>query len=67
MNQPSSTITAAFLAAQGMAILWAVAAEFFGITASEFLVSSSTGFVAGLVGYFWPERVYPDGFPSGGA
>lgn len=62
MNQPSSTITASFLAGMGMSLLWLVLSEFFGIKASEALVSLSVTFVASVVGYFWPEKVHPDYF-----
>lgn len=65
MNKPSSTIQAATLAGLAMAVVWQVLAEFFGVTASELLVSSSTALASGVVGYFWPERVYPEGWKDG--
>lgn len=58
MNQPSSTITAAFLAGMGMSLAWLIASEFFQIKASEALVSLSVTFVSTLVGYFKKETVY---------
>jgi len=58
MAQPSSTITAAFLAGMAMSLAWLVASEFFQISASEALVSLSVTFVASLVGYLKNERVY---------
>lgn len=63
MNQPSSTITAAFLAGMGMSLAWLIASEFFGIQASEAVVSLSVTFVSSLVGYFKPETVYANGAP----
>lgn len=63
MNQPSSTITAAFLAGMGTTLAWLVASEFFGITASEPLVALSVTFVSSVVGYFKPENVYANGAP----
>jgi ABC-type uncharacterized transport system permease subunit len=62
MNQPSSTITAAFLAGMAMSLVWAIASEFFGIKGSESIVSLSVTFVGSAVGYFWPETVHPDRF-----
>lgn len=58
MNQPSSTITATFLAGMAMSLAWLVAGEFFGVTASEALVSLSVTFVSSLVGYLKKETVY---------
>lgn len=58
MNQPSSTITAAFLAGMGVSLIWLIAAEFFDVHASETLVSLSATFVSALVGYIKKETTY---------
>jgi len=63
VQQPSSTITAAFLAGLGISLGWLVASEFFGVNASEALVSLSVTFGSSLVGYLKPENVYPNGAP----
>lgn len=59
MQQPSSTITAAFLAGMAMSLAWLVAGEFFDVHASEALVSLSVTFVSSVVGYFKRETVLP--------
>ena len=63
MNQPSSTITAAFLAGMATSLGWLIASEFFGVQGSEAIVALSVTFVSSLVGYFKPENVYPNGAP----
>lgn len=66
-DQPSSTITAAFLAGMGMSLFWLLLSEFYlepiGRTISPQLVSLSVTFVASLVGYFKKENVLPLGQP----
>ena len=57
MNKPSSTITAASLAAAGVTLLWAIVDNFSAISVSATLVSGSTAFVAALFGYFKKENV----------
>ena len=59
MNKPSSTITAAFLAGTGAAIVWETVGTFTGINPSPGLVSQSSVFIAGLVGYYKKENVLP--------
>lgn len=64
MNQPSSTITAAFLAGMAMSLFWLVYSWLhLGPDATPEIVSVSTTFVSTLVGYLKPERVYANGAP----
>lgn len=65
MNQPSSTITAAFLAGLAVTLAWKLAVQYAGIQADETTVALSVTFVSSLVGYFKPENVYPAGWNSG--
>ena len=66
MNQPSSTITAAALAASGMTLFWLLYAWLqWGPAAPEAVVAFSTGFASTLVGYFKRETVYPEGWKDG--
>ncbi|MGY8962559.1 MAG: hypothetical protein ACKVKT_03275 [Rhodospirillales bacterium] len=57
MNKPSSTITAATLAASGITLIWGVVDTFTAITVSAMLVSASTAFVAAVFGYLKKETV----------
>ena len=57
MNRPSSTITAATLAATGLTLVWGLIDTFTAITVGAMLVSASTGFVAAIFGYFTKEKV----------
>ena len=69
MNKPSSTITAAFLSGIATTLVWQLAQQFYfgpqGISVDPALVSTCTTFVGSLVGYFWPETVYPEGWKAG--
>lgn len=58
MNQPSSTITAAFLAGTTTSLLWALWSWLGTAVPPPEVVSLSTTLVASLVGYLKPERVY---------
>lgn len=58
MNQPSSTITAAFLAGTATSLLWALWSWLGTSVPPPEVVSLSTTLVASLVGYLKPERVY---------
>ncbi len=58
MNQPSSTITAAFLAGTATSLLWALWSWLGTAVPPPEVVSLSTTLVASLVGYLKPERVY---------
>lgn len=57
MNKPSSTITAATVAATGVTLVWALVDNFSAIAVSATVVSGSTAFVAALVGYLKKEKV----------
>ena len=57
MNKPSSTITAASLAAAGVTLVWAIVDNFSAISVSATLVSGSTAFVAAVFGYLKKENV----------
>jgi hypothetical protein len=59
MNQPSSTITFAFLAGQCAAVFWALIATFTNIEVSPTLVGESVILAAGIAGYFKKETVLP--------
>lgn len=69
LMQPSSTITAAVLAGTGAALGWLIFGQFYlrphGITLDPEIVSLSTTFVSGVVGYFKKENVLPITRPGG--
>lgn len=57
LSKPSSTITAAALAATAVTLLWALVDNFSSISVSATVVSGSTAFVATAFGYFKKENV----------
>ena len=57
MNRPSSTITAATLAATGVTLIWMLIDSFSALSVSAGVVSGSTAFVAAAFGYFKKENV----------
>jgi hypothetical protein len=57
MNKPSSTITAAALAASGLTLIWGLVDTFTAIQVGAMLVSASTAFVAAVFGYLKKEKV----------
>lgn len=57
MNKPSSTITAATLAATGITLIWMLVDSFTALSVSAGVVSGSTAFVAAVFGYFKKENV----------
>jgi len=59
MNKPSSTITAATLAATGVTLVWMLVDNFTALSVSAGVVSGSTAFVAAVFGYFRKETVLP--------
>jgi len=59
MQKPSSTITAATLAAAGITLIWMLVDNFSAISVSAGVVSGSTAFVAAVFGYFKTENVLP--------
>ena len=59
MNKPSSTITAATLAATGVTLIWMLVDNFTALSVSAGVVSGSTAFVAAVFGYFRKETVLP--------
>jgi hypothetical protein len=59
MNKPSSTITAASLAAAGVTLIWMLIDNFSALSVSAGVVSGSTAFVAAVFGYFRKETVLP--------
>lgn len=63
LAQPSSTITAAFLAGAGMTLFWQLLDWLYltpnGLTPPAALVSGSVAFVSSVFGYFKKETVYP--------
>ena len=59
MNKPSSTITAATVAASGATVLWGLVETFTTIEPSAMLVSGSTAFAAAFAGYLKRETVLP--------
>lgn len=59
MNRPSSTITAAALAAAALTFVWGLVDTFTTIQVSAMLVSASTALVAAIFGYFRKETVLP--------
>lgn len=59
MNKPSSTITAAALAASAVTLIWMLVDSFSALSVSAGVVSGSTAFVAAAFGYFRKETVLP--------
>ena len=59
MNKPSSTITAATVAASGSTVIWGLVETFTTVEPSAMLVSGSTAFAAALAGYLIKETVLP--------
>jgi len=59
MNKPSSTITAAALAATAVTLVWMMVDNFTALSVSAGVVSGSTAFVAAVFGYFKKENVLP--------
>ena len=59
MNKPSSTITAATLAATAVTLIWMLVDNFTALSVSAGVVSGSTAFVAALFGYLKKENVLP--------
>jgi len=57
MNKPSSTITAAFIAGQVVAICWGLVEMFTAFEPSVALVAESVALAASLVGYWKKETV----------
>jgi len=57
MNRPSSTITAAALAATAVTLVWMLVDNFTALSVSAGVVSGSTAFVAAAFGYFKKENV----------
>lgn len=57
MHKPSSTITAATLAASAATVFWGLVETFSVIEPSAMLISGSTALAAGLAGYFKKENV----------
>jgi hypothetical protein len=57
MNKPSSTITAATLAASGVTLVWMLVDNFSAISVSAGVISGSTAFVAALFGYCKKEKI----------
>ena len=57
MDKPSSTITAAALAATAVTLVWMLVDNFTALSVSAGVVSGSTAFVAALFGYFKKENV----------
>ena len=59
MNKPSSTITAAALAASAVTLVWMLVDNFTAVSVSAGVVSGSTLFVSTLFGYLQTETVLP--------
>jgi len=59
MNRPSSTITAAALAASAVTLIWMLVDNFTALSVSAGVISGSTAFVAAAFGYFKKENVLP--------
>ena len=57
MNKPSSTITAATLAASAVTLGWMLLDNFSALSVSAGVVSGLTAFVAAVFGYFKKEKV----------
>lgn len=57
MNKPSSTITAAALAASAVTLIWMLVDNFTALSVSAGVISGSTAFVAAAFGYFKKENV----------
>lgn len=58
-NQPSSTITVAFVAGQALTVFWLLIDNFTDINISAALVAESTILVAAWIGYRKKESVLP--------
>jgi len=59
MNEPSSTITASFLAGSAAAVVWEAVATFTEFSPTAGLIAGSTVLVASIVGYKKKENVLP--------
>ena len=59
LSKPSSTITAAALAATAVTLVWMMVDNFTALSVSAGVVSGSTAFVAAVFGYFKKENVLP--------
>ncbi len=57
MNKPSSTITAATLAASALALIWMIVDHFSAINVPPGIISGSTALIAAIFGYFRKETV----------
>jgi hypothetical protein len=57
VSRPSSTITAASLAAAGVTLIWMLIDNFSAVSVSAGVISGSTAFVAAAFGYFKKENV----------
>ena len=57
LSKPSSTITAAALAATAVTLVWMMVDNFTALSVSAGVVSGSTAFVAAVFGYFKKENV----------
>lgn len=57
-SAPSSTITWAFLAGIGAAIIWEIVGTFTAFNPTPGLIAGSTAFASGLVGKLVPEKRY---------
>ncbi len=64
LNKPSSTITAAALAASGVTLIWMLLDNFSGLSVSAGVISGSTAFVAAAFGYFKKEKVLGQAAPA---
>jgi len=58
MKPPSTTITWAFLAGIGAAIIWEIVGTFTAFNPTPGLISGSTAFASGLVGKLVTEKRY---------
>ncbi len=61
MSMPSSTITAAFIAGQAVAVFWGLVGTFTSFEPTMALVSESVILAASIVGYLKKEKVLPVG------
>lgn len=57
LSKPSSTITAAALAASAVTLIWMLIDSFSALSVSAGVISGSTAFVAAAFGYFKKENV----------
>lgn len=57
MNQPSSTITASFLAGVATTVAWELVATFTDYDPTVGLIAGSVTLISGLVGFFKKENV----------